>query len=45
MKYRLAQIKTEITEPVESIPKLIAKELRIRESDITGWEIRRRSID
>ncbi len=45
MKYRLAQIKTEIDEPVESIPGIIAKTLRIREGDILDWEIRRRSID
>ena len=45
MKYRLAQIKTEITEPAENLPKMIAKELRIRESDIAAWELRRRSID
>ena len=45
MKYRLAQIKTEIDEPVSSIPGIIAKELRIKESDIREWEIRRKSID
>ena len=45
MKYRLAQIKTEIDEPAEAIPGIIAKALRIRESDILEWEIRRRSID
>ncbi len=45
MKYRLAQIKTEIDEPVESIPGIIAKTLHIRESDIEDWEIRRRSTD
>ena len=45
MRYRLAQIKTEITEPVENIPKIIAKELHIRESDIAEWELRRKSID
>ena len=45
MKYRLAQIKTEIDEPAEAIPGIIAKSLRISESDILEWEIRRRSID
>lgn len=45
MKYRLAQIKTEIDQPAEVIPGIIAKTLRIRESDILEWEIRRRSID
>ena len=45
MKYRLAQIKTEISEPVSNIPKIMAKELHIRESDISEWELRRKSID
>ena len=45
MRYRLAQIKTETDEPVENIPKIIAKELHIRENDISEWEIRRKSID
>lgn len=45
MRYRLAQIKTEISEPVENIPQIIAKDLRIRESDIKEWELRRKSID
>ena len=45
MRYRLAQIKTEISEPEENLPKHIAKELRIRENDIREWEIRRKSID
>ena len=45
MKYRLSQIKTEIDEPIESIPGIIARTLRIKESEILGWEIRRRSID
>ena len=45
MKYRLAQIKTEIDESADAIPGIIAKTLRIRESDVLEWEIRRRSID
>ena len=45
MRYRLAQIKTEIDEPVEKLPAHIAKALRIKESDIKEWELRRRSID
>ena len=45
MKYRLAQIKTEMNEPMEIIPGIIAKTLHIKESDIKDWEIRRRSID
>ena len=44
-KYRLAQIKTEIDEPVEVLPSVIAKTLGIKESDIRGWEVRRRSTD
>lgn len=45
MKYRLAQIKTEIDEPVENIPAIIAKTLHIGTGDIKEWGIRRRSID
>ena len=45
MKYRLSQIKTEIDEQASVIPGKIAKELRIRESDISSWEIRRKSVD
>lgn len=44
-RYRLAQIKTEIDEPVSAIPGIIARTLRIRESSIKSWEIRRKSID
>jgi len=44
-RYRLAQIKTEIDEPVEVLPSLVAKTLGIKESDIRGWEVRRRSTD
>jgi uncharacterized FAD-dependent dehydrogenase len=44
-KYRLAQIKTEIDEPVDVLPSVIAKTLGIKESDIRGWELRRRSTD
>lgn len=45
MKYRIAQIKTSISDPVDVIPEEIAKELHIREADISEWEIRRKSID
>ena len=44
-KYRLAQIKTEIGEPYEMIPKHIARLVHIKERDITEWEIRRKSVD
>ena len=45
MKYRIAQIKTSISDPEDVIPKEIARELHIRETDISEWEIRRKSID
>ena len=45
MRYRLAQIKTDIDEPVENLPSIVAGKLHISESDIKDWEVRRRSID
>ena len=45
MRYRLAQIKTEIDEPMEVLPSVIAKMLRIDERDICDWKVRRKSID
>ncbi len=44
-RYRLAQIKTEIEEPVDVLPSVIAKTLGIKESDIRDWEVRRKSTD
>ena len=44
-RYRLAQIKTGIDEPMDALPSVIAKALGINESDISDWEVRRRSID
>ena len=44
-RYRIAQIKTEIDEPMDALPSVIAKTLGIKESDIRGWEVRRKSID
>ena len=43
--YRLNELKTDIDVPVSALPRLIAKKAGIRETDIEGWEIRRRSID
>ena len=45
MKYRLAQIKTEIDEPMDVLPSVIAKTLGVKECDIRDWEVRRKSID
>ncbi len=45
MKYRISQIKTETTDPVSVLPGLVAAKAGIRPSDITDWEIRRKSID
>ena len=44
-RFRLTQIKTEINEPVDVLPSVIAKTLGIKESDISDWEVRRKSID
>lgn len=44
-RYRLAQIKTDIDEPMDRLPARVAKQLRIRESDIREWEVRRKSTD
>ena len=45
MKYRLSGIKTDIDEPMEALPRITAKKAGIRESDISFFEIRKRSID
>ena len=44
-RYRLAQIKMNIDEPMDRLPVRVAKQLRIRESDIREWEVRRKSTD
>ena len=44
-RYRLAQIKTEIDEPMDALPSVIARTLGIKESDICDWDVRRKSID
>ncbi len=44
-RYRLAQIKMNTDEPMDRLPARIAKQLRIRESDIREWEVRRKSTD
>ncbi len=43
MRYRLAQIKTNIDEPMDRLPARVAKLARISESDIRSWEVRRKS--
>lgn len=45
MRYRLSQIKTDIDVPAESLAGITAHKVGIRESDITWWEVRKRSID
>ena len=45
MKYRLSGIKTDIDEPMENLPRITAKKAGIKESDISFFEIRKRSID
>ena len=44
-KYRINEIKTDIDTPMEELPDIIAGRLGIRRSDITFWEVRRKSID
>jgi hypothetical protein len=44
-RYRLAQIKTDTDEPMDRLPSRVAKLVRISESDIREWEVRRRSTD
>ena len=43
--YRISEIKTNIDEPIDVLPAKIAGKLRLQESDITKWELRRQSID
>lgn len=45
MKYRLTGIKTDIDVPMDDLQRIIAKKAGIRESDISFFEIRKRSID
>ena len=45
MKYRIAEIKTDIDTPAEALPGIVAKRVGISESDISGWELRRKSTD
>ncbi|MBE6041438.1 MAG: NAD(FAD)-utilizing dehydrogenase, partial [Clostridiales bacterium] len=45
MKYRISEIKTEITEEMSALPKHISRRTGIRVEDISSWEIRRRSTD
>ncbi|MBQ6456706.1 MAG: NAD(FAD)-utilizing dehydrogenase [Mogibacterium sp.] len=45
VRYRYNEIRTETDFPMDSLPSLIARKLGIRESDISWWEIRRKSTD
>ena len=45
MKYRLAQIKTNIDFPMENLPEIAAKKLHMDRGEILSWEIRRKSVD
>ncbi|MBQ6623381.1 MAG: FAD-dependent oxidoreductase [Mogibacterium sp.] len=45
MKYRITEIKTDIDMPADALPGIVAKRVGISESDISGWELRRKSID
>ena len=43
--YRISEIKTRIDEKIEVLPVRIAKAVNCKPSDISDWEIRRKSID
>lgn len=43
--YRISEIKTNIDEEIAVLPVRVAKKLRINESEIVKWEIRKKSID
>lgn len=45
IRYRLSEIKTEIDAPISSLPEVIARMTGLKPSDITWWEIRRKSVD
>ncbi len=45
MKYRINEIKTDIDVPAADLPGLIAHRTGLRTGDISGWEIRRKSVD
>ena len=45
MKYRIAQIKTDIDTPTLKLPEIVAGKLGISESDIRDWKLLRKSID
>ena len=44
-RYRITQIRTDIDTAADKLPGIVASRVRIRESDISDWEIMRRSID
>lgn len=44
-RYRLSEIKTETDVPMRELPAAIARKAGIRVSDISWWEVRRKSID
>lgn len=45
MEYRINEIKTDIDVPAAELPGMIARKAGIRPSDISCWEIRRKSVD
>ena len=45
MRYRFKGIKTNIDVPMSDLPAIVAGKLRIPESDIKGFEVRRKSVD
>ena len=45
MRYRLNELKTETDFPMARLPELIAARTGLKTGDISGWEVRRRSVD
>lgn len=45
MEYRISEIKTDIDVPMTELPGIIARRTGLRTEDISGWEIRRKSVD
>lgn len=45
MRYRINELKTDITVPMSELPALIAHKTGLRQTDIEWWEVRRKSVD
>ena len=45
MRYRISEVKTDISIPMDDLPEIIARKAGISSGDITWWEVRRKSVD